>query len=215
MKSKIMKTTHINILKFIGIALVFTLTIVYTDPSYSSGIAEAQHSQAQVNDRPLPSREKAEDVSHSNGWPASGKAEDRPVRRIEGWVVPDFGFTPYQPTFRPQGLRLESVGVLDTLEEGNYYSYYKLNGKRVVQIYQAVGLGYDWDYEPDLIELPWGTAEIGANEINEPYGVPSWTALVRPAAEERQRAPNVVVILETPDKKMLLKLVESLEPVVN
>lgn len=207
-----MNKIHIHLLKFAGVALVFLLAVLFTDPSYSSNLPRPGHLADVATGQPGEPTNEGEDQSLYPPPSSSTPQYTQPTRTIAGSEVPDFDFVPYLPNYLPEGLEPQDMGVIDTLGNDNFYIYYQLDGKPVMEIYQAVGLGYDWDVEPEFIDLAWGQVEIGQREINEISGLIDWIALVKPYAQEQIQVPNIVVVLQMPYKNTLLKVVKSLQP---
>lgn len=204
---------HTNLLKFAGVASIFILTVIYAHPSYSSNSAPAGDSQLTGSMQPAPAVEKGADRMQSPNLNASQEESHQSSLNVQGWQVPELDFVAYMPAFVPGGLVPDSGGVVDRLGTDIYYVYYQLNGKPVMEIYQAPGLTYDWDDEPEEVDLSWGRAELGRHEIDNLHGISGWVALVRPYADRDIQVPNVVVVLKMPEKKIFLEVVRSLQPV--
>jgi hypothetical protein len=136
--------------------------------------------------------------------------EEEPSRTILGEEVKDFGWIPWLPTYLPEGAVLSRVNVLPQWEDGYYHVAYEIGGNPSIVIDQALNMTYGWGNDPEIIELPWATVELGQIE---PMGPAGWIALIRLHQDGDEQLPNINLLVEIPDRELMLKMIESLEPV--
>lgn len=134
---------------------------------------------------------------------------EEPIRTILGWEVTDFGWTPWVPTYLPDGASLSRVVVLPQWENGHYHLAYDIGGNPSIVIDQALDLTYGWGNKPEIMELSWATVEIGQLD---PMGPKGWVAMIQPHQVGEEHLPNINVLVELADKNVLLKIIESLQP---
>jgi hypothetical protein len=138
------------------------------------------------------------------------KKVDAPTRTILRQEVMDFGWTPWLPTYLPEGASLAKVSVFPQWEDGFYHVVYEIKGNPSIVIDQAMGLTYGWGNDPEIIELNWATVELGPID---PLGPPGWVALIRPHQSTEEKIPNINLLVEFPDKDLILEMTESLQPI--
>jgi hypothetical protein len=128
---------------------------------------------------------------------------------IGRWTVPDYGYTPWMPTYLPEGMALAQVEAQD-----EYYHYtvrYEWNGRSPLMIFQSPRLAsVGWGGPPEIIKLSWGEVELG--EQDDPMASPGWVAFVRPHRQGNEVLPNLSLLLEIADRDLMLRIVESLQP---
>ncbi|MFZ2097594.1 MAG: FAD/NAD(P)-binding oxidoreductase, partial [Anaerolineales bacterium] len=74
---------------------------------------------------------------------------------------------------------------------------------------QALDLTYGWGNAPEIIELSWSTVELGSID---PLGPPGWVALIRLHQQGDEQLPNINLLVEIPDRELMLEIIESLHP---
>jgi hypothetical protein len=78
---------------------------------------------------------------------------------LGGYTVPKLPFTPWLPTYLPEGLHLKSV-------EGSKWGYFldfrDKSTRVILQIQQQPRLRYHWGNTPEIIEIPEATVELGS-----------------------------------------------------
>lgn len=130
------------------------------------------------------------------------------TRTIGEWTVPDYGFTPWLPTYLPEGMHLAKIEA--RMVNSSYVLSYKMGRYSPLWISQTPGLNYMWGSTPEEIELPWATVEFG--KIDDPNAPPGWIAHVMPHPEKDEAVPNISLLIEIADRDEALKIVESLQP---
>ncbi|HOU13551.1 MAG TPA: hypothetical protein PKZ84_10580 [Anaerolineae bacterium] len=136
-----------------------------------------------------------------------GELAEHKTRTIGEWTVPDYGFTPWLPTYLPEGMSLAKVEALSNL---SYHLSYKQRGYSPLAINQKPGLSYAWGSPPEEIKLAWATVELG--KLDDPNAPPGWIALVMPHPQGDEDIPNISLLMEIADRDEALKIVESLQP---
>jgi hypothetical protein len=148
-----------------------------------------------VDALPEPEEEKEE---------GTAVTEAEPTRKIGEWEVPDYGYTPWIVESTPT-LNLALAGV--RAAHGQYILSYELNGQPTVVLAQGLELNQQWGNEPEKVELPWATVELGAIE---PMGPPGWVALIRPSQNQDVPQANVSLLVENPDQELVFEIIEAL-----
>lgn len=136
----------------------------------------------------------------------AGELAEHKTRTIGEWTVPDYGFTPWLPTYLPEGMSLAKVEALSNL---SYHLSYKQRGYSPLAINQKPGLSYAWGSPPEEIELAWATVELG--KLDGPNAPLGWIAHVMPHPEKDEVVPNISLLIEIADRDEALKIVESLQ----
>jgi len=131
--------------------------------------------------------------------------DEEPIRTIAGLTVPDYGFAPLLPGYLPEGMKIQNIEALGP--KGGYIINFELDGNPVMVMHQGVEVGYRWGNTPEKVELSWATVEIGAIE---PMGPPGWVVLIKPHQTDDQLLPNINLLVELPDKELVMKIVESI-----
>jgi hypothetical protein len=130
------------------------------------------------------------------------------TRTIGEWTVQDFGFTPWLPTYLPEGMHLASVEA--RMVNSSYMLSYEMGRYSPLWISQTPGLNYMWGSTPEEIELAWATVEFG--KIDDPNAPPGWIAHVMPHPQGDEVIPNISLLIEIADRDEAFKIVESLQP---
>jgi len=78
---------------------------------------------------------------------------------LAGFTVKRLPFTPWLPTYLPEGLHLKSVKEAG----GQYMLEYRDQSTRVsLMLNQKPRLRYNWGNTPEIVELPEATMELGS-----------------------------------------------------
>jgi hypothetical protein len=133
-----------------------------------------------------------------------------PIRTIMGQEVKDFGWPPWLPTYLPAGATLASVNIFPQWKDGYYHVTYEIGGNPSIFVDQALDLTYGWGNDPEIMELPWATVELGQIDPISPDG---WVALIRLHQQGDEQLPNINILVELADKDVLLRIIASLQPV--